>query len=94
MSTAVAGPRVRAPEGVRRLLGGLRPDGRPLALAAHAQRYGRLPAVQRDRSAVRLAGSALRVFDAEFGHHERAGRCTGGGAPVLQLPVSRARAAS
>ncbi len=62
MSTAVAGQRVRAPEGVRRLLGGLRPDGRPLALAAHVQRYGRLPAVQRDRSAFagEIAASGLR----------------------------------
>jgi NADH:ubiquinone oxidoreductase subunit F (NADH-binding) len=35
--------------------------------------------------AVKLIGSALRVFDAEFGHHERAGRCTGDGRDVLAL---------
>jgi len=44
---ATNGDRVRAPQGARRLLGGLRPDGSPLALEAHLQRYGQLPPVRR-----------------------------------------------
>jgi NADH:ubiquinone oxidoreductase subunit F (NADH-binding) len=37
--------------------------------------------------AVKLAGSALRVFAAEIGHHERARRCTGDRRLVVPLPV-------
>ena len=41
--------------------------------------------------AVRLAGSALRVFATEIGHHERARRCTGDGRMVVPLPAPRTR---
>jgi len=62
MSAAVATRRVRAPEGTRRLLGGLRGDGRPVTLDEHIERYGRLPPLQRDRHAFveDVAASGLR----------------------------------
>ncbi len=62
MSAVAAGPRVRPPAGARRLLGGLRADGRAVSLAAHVQRYGRLPAVQRDPEAfvAEVVASGLR----------------------------------
>jgi NADH:ubiquinone oxidoreductase subunit F (NADH-binding) len=38
--------------------------------------------------AVKLVASALRVFEEEFDRHERKGRCTAHGRPVLSLPTS------
>ena len=58
---AVASERVRAPEGPRRLLGGLRPDGGALGHDAHVRRYGPLPPVQSRHAFVELvAASGLR----------------------------------
>ena len=51
MSAGVVSEDVRAPQGVRRLLGGLSAEGRPVALASHVRNYGRLPPVHADRHA-------------------------------------------
>ena len=59
MSAAAARSAVEAPMGVRRLLGGVRADGRPVSAAEHVQLYGPLPRKGRELIA-ELQFSGLR----------------------------------
>jgi NADH:ubiquinone oxidoreductase subunit F (NADH-binding) len=87
VSAAVGADRVRAPEGVRRLLGGLGADGNPVALVSHARLYGRLPPVQLDRRAFvqSIAAAGLRGRGgAGFPTADKlAGVLASGGRPVV-----------
>jgi NADH:ubiquinone oxidoreductase subunit F (NADH-binding) len=59
MSTAATRSAAEAPEGVRRLLDGVRADGRAVSVAEHLQRYGPLPRSGRELIA-ELQSSGLR----------------------------------
>ena len=58
MTPVATRERVRAPEGVRRLLGGLRPDGGALGFEAHVRRYGALPPLHSRHAFVQLVAES------------------------------------